>query len=74
MEQDGAEFMGPREYYNFIARLNYQRRMKMDPLWVSTVIGGFGKATKQPFLGVIDLYGTKVEHNYVLTGLSQHYC
>ena len=43
MEQDGATFMTAREYYNFISRLNYQRRLKMDPLWVSTVIGGVSK-------------------------------
>ena len=74
MEQDGATFMTARDYYNFIARHNYQRRLKMDPLWCSTVIGGVSKDTKEVFLGTTDLYGTKVEHDFILTGLSIHYC
>ena len=74
IEQDGATFMDARDYYNFIARHNYQRRLKMDPLWCSTVIGGYKKDSKETFLGTVDLYGTKIEHDYVLTGLSLHYC
>ena len=46
----------------------------MDPLWLSTVIGGYSKETKEAFLGVTDMYGTKIEHDYVLTGLSLMYC
>ena len=74
IEQDGATYMTAREYYNFLSRHNYQRRCKMDPLWCSTVIGGVSKETKEAFLGVTDLYGTKIEHDFVLTGLSIHYC
>ena len=43
IEQDGATFMDARDYYNFLSRHNYQRRCKMDPLWCSTVIGGYSK-------------------------------
>ena len=72
--QDGATFLAPRDYYNFIANHNYQRRLKMDPLWCSTIVGGVSKSNGEVFLGMTDLYGTKVEHNYLLTGLSMHYC
>ena len=72
--QDGATFLAPRDYYNFIADHNYRRRVKMDPLWVSTIVGGVSKSNGEVFLGMTDLYGTKVEHNYLLTGLSMHYC
>ena len=70
--QDGASFLAPRDYYNFISNHNYQRRLKMNPLWVSTIVGGYNNG--EPFLGMTDLYGTKVEADYLLTGLSQHYC
>ena len=46
----------------------------MNPLWVSTVIGGVQKSNGEVFLGMTDLYGTKIEHDYLLTGLSTHYC
>jgi 20S proteasome subunit beta 7 len=74
IENDGAHFFKPRDYYNFLSRLNYQRRMKMDPLWNGTVIGGVNKKTGELFLGQVDLYGTKIEGNFLLNGLAQHYC
>lgn len=46
----------------------------MDPLWTGSVIGGVRKDTGEPFLGMVDLYGTKLEENFLLTGLSAHYC
>ena len=72
--QDGATFLSPRDYYNFIAEHNYRRRLKMDPLWCSTIVAGVSKASGEHFLGMTDLYGTRVENNFLLTGLSAHYC
>ena len=72
--QDGATFMAPRDYFNFIARHNYHRRLKMDPLWCSTVVGGVSKASGEVFLGCTDLYGLRLEENFILTGLASHYC
>ena len=74
MEQDGASFLRPRDYFNWVARHNYQRRCKMNPLWVGTVIGGVNKQTGEQFLGMADLYGLALEQNYILTGMSTHYC
>lgn len=74
IEQDGCTFLKPRDYFNWIACMNYQRRMKMNPLWCSTVVGGVRKDNGEVFLGSTDLYGTKIEHDYILTGLSTHYC
>ena len=48
--------------------------MKMNPLWCSTVFAGVSKSNGEIFLGMTDLYGTKVEGNYLLTGLASHYC
>ena len=55
-------FLKPRDYYQWISRMNYQRRCKMNPLWVSTIIGGVRKDNGEAFLGMTDLYGTKIEH------------
>ena len=74
ISNDGATFMAPRDYYNFIANLNYRRRLKMDPLWCTTIIAGVSASSGESFLGQCDMYGTKVEANYLLTGLSAHYC
>ena len=46
----------------------------MDPLWNSTIVGGVRRDTGEVFLGMVDMYGTKVEQNYQLTGLASHYC
>jgi 20S proteasome subunit beta 7 len=40
MENDGAHFFKPKDYFNYLSRVNYQRRMKMDPLWNGTLVGG----------------------------------
>ena len=54
--------------------MNYNRRMKMNPIWCSTIVGGVSQATGEVFLGMTDLYGTRVESDFLLTGLSAHYC
>ena len=46
----------------------------MDPLWCSTIFAGVSKVDGEVFLGMTDLYGTRVEDNFLLTGLSAHYC
>lgn len=75
IEQDGATFLKPSDYLSWIARSNYQRRLKANPCWVSTVLGGVRKDTGESYLGMCDLYGLKVESNdFLLTGLSTHYC
>lgn len=73
IENDGALFLKPRDYFNYLSRVNYQRRMKMDPLWNGTIVGGV-RPNGEVFLGMVDLYGTKIEGNFLLTGLAAHYC
>ena len=48
--------------------------MKMNPLWNGTIVGGVRQDTGETFLGMVDLYGTKIEGNFLLTGLASHYC
>mmetsp|Transcript_7442 Transcript_7442/g.12573 ORF Transcript_7442/g.12573 Transcript_7442/m.12573 type:complete len:220 (-) Transcript_7442:115-774(-) len=75
IENDGACFFHPKDYFNWIARTQYQRRLKSDPLWVTVVVAGINKLDNEVFLGQSDFHGTKVEgQNYLLTGLAHHYC
>lgn len=46
----------------------------MDPLWNGSIIGGVDKHTGESFLGHVDLYGTKIQGNFLLNGLAAHYC
>ena len=48
--------------------------MKSDPIWVSAVIGGINNKTHEVFLGSSDYHGTKIEANYIITGLGNPYC
>lgn len=45
----------------------------MDPLWNGTIVGGV-RDNGEVFLGMVDLFGTKIEGNFMLTGLAAHYC
>jgi len=74
IENDGALFYKTRDYFNYLSRVMYQRRMKGDPLWNGTIVGGVRPDSGEVFLGMVDLYGTKVESNFLLTGLAAHYC
>jgi len=40
ISQDGATFLAPRDYFNFIKNHNYRRRLNMDPLWCTTIVAG----------------------------------
>jgi len=62
---DGAKLY-PKEIYNYLTRVMYGRRSKMDPLWNQLVVAGYrdGKS----FLGLVDLLGTSYEDNTIATG------
>ena len=74
IENDGATFFHPRDYFNWVARTQYQRRLKMDPLLVSGLVGGINPKTKEVFLGKSNPHGTKLEADWFITGLGDHYC
>ena len=74
MEQDGGSFFRPRDYFNWLNTLNYQRRLKSNPLFLYTVFAGLNKKDGEVFLGTTDMWGLKIEHDFILTGLALHYC
>lgn len=66
---DGAS-MAPAQLLNWLSRVMYQRRSKMDPLWNSVIIAGFRNG--EAYLGTCDLYGTMYTDNFIATGLGAH--
>ena len=74
IEGDGATFLHAKDYFNWVARMQYNKRMKSDPIWVTSVIGGINPRTKEVFLGSSDFHGLALEQDYVITGLGNAYC
>jgi len=73
-EDDGG-VLTPKEIYNYLSRVLYNRRSRINPLWNSLVIAGFDKTdTKEgnSFLGTVDLYGSTFEENYITTGYGKY--
>lgn len=68
---DGISYT-PKDLANYLARNCYAKRNKMNPLYMSSVVGGYFKG--QRYLGAIDPLGTLIEHNYLVTGFSQYLC
>ena len=48
--------------------------MKGDAVYVSAVLAGIDRNTKEVFLGCSDPHGMKLQKDYFLTGLANHYC
>ena len=74
IEQDGCNFLKPQDYFNWISERMYNKRMNMNPDWLTTIVGGINRKNGEPFLGMVDLHGLKVENDYLITGLGAHYC
>ena len=58
--------LAPAEVHEYLARVLYARRSKLNPLWNSLLVGGVkdGKA----FLGYVDLLGTTYQASTLATG------
>jgi 20S proteasome subunit beta 7 len=57
--------------YEYLGRVMYHRRTKLNPLWNTLVVGGYNEGKK--FLGYVDLYGQTYEAPIVATGLGAFY-
>ena len=64
---DDGHKMNPKEVYEYLTRLMYQRRNKLDPFWNAVVLGGVDEDGK-PVLAYVDMYGTNFESEVVATG------
>lgn len=67
---DDGHAMTPKALHQYLARVMYNRRNKMDPLWNRIAVAGFH--ADAPFLGLVDLVGTHFEAEVVATGFGEH--
>ncbi|KAF7790134.1 hypothetical protein EIP86_001086 [Pleurotus ostreatoroseus] len=58
--------LGPAEIHEYLSRIMYARRSKMNPLWNSIIVGG-AKDGKS-FLAYVDLLGTTYSASTLATG------
>ncbi|XP_017478505.1 PREDICTED: proteasome subunit beta type-4 isoform X2 [Rhagoletis zephyria] len=63
--------MQPKSLYNWLTRVLYNRRSRVNPLWLEMVVGGIQDGA--PFLGHVDLRGRAYEDDVVATGFGKHF-
>ncbi|TPX35291.1 hypothetical protein SmJEL517_g02355 [Synchytrium microbalum] len=63
---DDGHKMSPHNIYEYLSRVMYGRRTKVNPLWNYLVVGGYRNAEK--FLGYVDLQGTTYQSSTIATG------
>ena len=56
----------------FPARNCYAKRNKMNPLYMTSVIGGYSNGKR--YLGQVDLFGTIIEGSNLVTGFAGYLC
>lgn len=67
---DDGHSLSPRAIHQYLARIMYNRRNKMDPLWNRVVIAGM--QDDKPVLGLVDLVGTHFESEVIATGYGEY--
>ena len=73
VENDGTCFLHPKDYFNWMARHQFQKRTKGQPLWVTMVVGGVNHKTGEQTLAQCDHLGTRLYGDWMATGLAHHY-
>ncbi|KXS17217.1 N-terminal nucleophile aminohydrolase [Gonapodya prolifera JEL478] len=63
--EDGHK-LGPRNIFEYLSRVMYNRRSNFNPLWNYLVVAGFKEGDK--FLGYVDLRGTTYQASTIATG------
>ncbi|KAF9923808.1 Proteasome subunit beta type-7 [Linnemannia zychae] len=67
---DDGHTLATPNIYEYLWRVMYNRRSKMNPLWNTFVLGGVHKG--ESFLGAIDLKGTPYQSPSIATGFGSH--
>jgi len=60
----------PKSLFTYLTRVFYNRRSRMQPLWLDVVVGGI--QDNEPFLGHVSVRGKSYESNCVGTGFGNH--
>lgn len=66
VNQDDGYTRSPREFFNYLRAVLYQKRNKGNPFWNQLLVAGY--RDQESFLGYVDLIGTSYEENFVATG------
>ncbi|KAI5958731.1 PRE4 [Candida pseudojiufengensis] len=70
-DNDGGNYLRAPNVHEYLSRVMYNRRSKMNPLWNSIIVGGFDK-DKKPFLKYVDLLGVTYHASTIATGFGSH--
>lgn len=68
---DDLEQPNVEVYSHYLSQLCYQKRNKLDPYMVSSVLAGFDNEGKQRLFS-INQYGAKLEEDYFTTGFGSY--
>jgi 20S proteasome subunit beta 7 len=66
---DGGKLY-PKEVWNYLTRVMYNRRNKFNPLWNQLIVAGF--RDNKSFLGTVNYHGTSFEDNTIATGYGNY--
>ena len=74
INEDGEQFLEPKDYCKWLANLQFGKRMRVDPYWNNHIVAGIHSKTGEKFLGIVDMYGNNFEGKYLLTGIANYFC
>lgn len=67
-----ADDLKANHIHEYLSRLLYNRRTKMNPLWNACIVGGFDSETGEPFLRYADLLGVTYGSPTLATGFGAY--
>lgn len=70
-DSDGGHNLRAPHIHEYLSRVLYNRRSKMDPLWNAILVAGFND-DKTPFLRYVDLLGVTYGSLALATGFGAH--
>ncbi|QRG40681.1 hypothetical protein FDK38_005169 [Candidozyma auris] len=70
-DSDGGHKLRAPHVHEYLTRLLYNRRSKMDPLWNAIIVAGFND-DRSPFMRYVDLLGVAYGASALATGFGSH--
>ncbi|KAM9934638.1 hypothetical protein OXX80_005777 [Metschnikowia pulcherrima] len=70
-DSDGGHGLRAPHVHEYLSRVMYNRRSKMDPLWNAIIVAGFND-DRTPFLRYVDLLGVTYGASALSTGFGAH--
>lgn len=70
-DSDGGHSLRAPHIHEYLTRVLYNRRLKMDPLWNAVIVAGFND-DRSPFIRYVDLLGVAYGALALATGFGAH--